>query len=125
MPTTVPAVSPAPPILLAPLPRRHYDATNRVTRITQTHHGAPIATYTYAYDANGNRTTERVTQGGPKKSPPIPMTPTDRLLAVAYPDMTTTYTYDDAGNRLTENTIRAVDGRSWPTRYTLITLAIR
>ena len=88
-----------------------YDATSRVTRMVHTHHGAPIATYAYAYDANGNRTTQRVTQGGAEEVTAYTYDAANRLLAVVYPDVTTTYTYDAAGNRLTEYTIRAVDGR--------------
>ena len=102
-----------------------YDATSRVTRMVHTHHGAPIATYAYAYDANGNRTTQRVTQGGAEEVTTYTYDAANRLLAVVYPDVTTTYTYDAAGNRLTENTVRAAMDESWPTGYTLITLAIR
>ncbi|MGE3540692.1 MAG: RHS repeat-associated core domain-containing protein [Candidatus Tectimicrobiota bacterium] len=91
--------------------RQVYDGANRVTRLTHLHQTAPLTTYSYTYDANGNRTTERVVQGGSDETTTYAYDAADRLQSVAYPDRTTTYTYDGTGNRLTEKTRRAVDSQ--------------
>jgi RHS repeat-associated protein len=88
-----------------------YDAAGRVTRLGHTHQGAPLTTYSYTYDANGNRATQRVTQPVGEEVTTYAYDATDRLREVHYPDITTTYTYDAVGNRLTERTLRPADGQ--------------
>ncbi len=67
--------------------------------------GAPIATFDYAYDLNGNRTLQTESNGGPAETTTYAYDLADRLFRVAYPDRTTTYGFDPVGNRIAERSL--------------------
>ncbi|MCG8456468.1 MAG: hypothetical protein MI919_09310 [Holophagales bacterium] len=80
-----------------------YDGANRIQRIEHTHGLAPVSSFDYTYDRNGNRITQVDTQAGlPTETVGYLYDDADRLLEVSYPEKTVTYTYDGVGNRRTE-----------------------
>jgi len=73
-----------------------YDAAARVTGITHSNSGGTLASFSYTYDAVGNRLSEVSTSGTASYS----YDALYRLVSVVYPDgEIVTYTYDSMGNR--------------------------
>ncbi|GMU66697.1 MAG: hypothetical protein AMXMBFR36_29710 [Acidobacteriota bacterium] len=81
-----------------------YDRANRVTSIENRQHTALVSSYVYAYDRNGNRTSQEETNGGAPETTTYVYDDADRLTEVHYPDETVVYTLDGVGNRQTEVT---------------------
>ncbi|QQR75325.1 MAG: RHS repeat protein [Holophagales bacterium] len=84
-----------------------YDAANRLTRLDNRQNSALVASWAYAYDANGNRTEQVETNGGAPETTSYTYDAADRLIEVAYPEKTVSTTLDPVGNRLTEVTTDA------------------
>ncbi|MDX1999364.1 MAG: RHS repeat-associated core domain-containing protein [Thermoanaerobaculia bacterium] len=84
--------------------RHTYDLANRLVRIDNSRLAAVISSYQYAYDRNGNRTSQIEQNGGAAETTTYQFDTADRLLGVTYPDQSVVYTYDAAGNRLSEVT---------------------
>ncbi len=84
-----------------------YDAGNRLTRLDNRQNSALVASWAYAYDANGNRTEQVETNGGAPETTSYTYDAADRLIEVAYPEKTVATTLDPVGNRLTEVTTDA------------------
>ena len=96
-----------------------YDQAKRTTRIHNQQNNATVSNFEYEFDENGNRITQRETNGGAEETTTYQYDANDRLLEVSYdvqgctnvpnagcvggtPDVTTTYTYDPAYNRTSE-----------------------
>lgn len=79
-----------------------YDSANRLLSIDHRQHAAPVASYVYTYDRNGNRLVQEETNGGVTESTSYLYDGADRLVSVRYPDRSVTYTLDGVGNRATE-----------------------
>jgi RHS repeat-associated protein len=61
-----------------------------------------VSSYSYRYDANGNRLEQTEQNGFGEESTTYTYDRADRLTEVVYPDQHDTYTYDPAWNRVTE-----------------------
>ncbi len=80
-----------------------FDEANRVTAIDNLGPGnAPLSSYAYEYDANGNRNLQHEINGGALEITTYSYDRNDRLWQVVYPDQTTTYSFDAVGNRKSE-----------------------
>jgi RHS repeat-associated protein len=83
-----------------------YNDANRVTAIDNLGPGgAPLSSYSYGYDANGNRAFQHETNGGALEITTYDYDLNDRLWQVVYPDQTTTYSFDAVGNRIFEQSL--------------------
>ena len=87
-----------------------YDAVGRVETIQHTQQGTPVSSYTYAYDANGNRIEERETRGGASSITTYGYDVVDRLEETTARGHHTAYTYDAVSNRLSEHRTSLADG---------------
>jgi RHS repeat-associated protein len=81
-----------------------YDRARRMLSLLNRQGVAPVSSYTYIYDPNGNRTQQIETNGGAAETTTYGFDNNDRLTQVTYPDKITTYTFDSNANRLTEIT---------------------
>jgi RHS repeat-associated protein len=80
-----------------------YDRADRLTSVVVRKVGADLLSYTYAYGANGNRTSQVESNGGSSETTTYTYDDLDRLETVTYPDgRTVAYEYDAIGNRKTE-----------------------
>ena len=95
-----------------------YDRADRLRKIANSHVGPAIAysSYTYTYDANGNRLQQVETQKDLDGGQPVTTTygydNLNRLAQVTYAARgALRYTYDAAGNRLSEQGVDPQDGQ--------------
>ena len=86
-----------------------YDRADRLTSLVNARVGTTISSYSYAYDANGNRLTQVEANNGPPETTAYTYDALDRLETVTYPIDTAfpagrvvTYGYDLVGNRTRE-----------------------
>ncbi len=77
-----------------------YDPAGRI--VTHKQNAAPVASYAYGYDANGNRIEQDETNGGLTEVTTYGYDDDDRLTDVTYPDRTAHYDLDGVGNRTQE-----------------------
>jgi len=79
---------------------RDYDEAGRLLLLKSTQSSAPVASFGYTYDANGNRATlvETRTEASPETTT-YGYDDANRLVAVAYPEETVLYSLDAVGNR--------------------------
>ncbi len=82
-----------------------YDHAKRILTLVNRQGAAPVSSYSYTYDANGNRTQQVENNGGTDETTTYAFDANDRLTTVNYPDKQTAYTFDANANRLTEVTI--------------------
>ncbi|MDD2893358.1 MAG: hypothetical protein PHF20_05455, partial [Halothiobacillaceae bacterium] len=87
-----------------------YDQARRILTLVNRQGAAPVSSYSYTYDANGNRVQQIEHNDGTDPSTSSGQATTyafdtnDRLTTVNYPDKQTVYTFDANANRLTEVT---------------------
>ncbi len=86
-----------------------YDKADRLTSLTNAKGGTTVSSYTYTYDANGNRESQVEKNGGTTETTTYTYDDLDRLATITYPvDATYTngrvveYGYDGVGNRTRE-----------------------
>jgi RHS repeat-associated protein len=84
-----------------------YDLADRLTSLTN----GSVSSYTYAYDDNGNRTSQTELNGGTTETTTYTYDDLNRLKTVTYPadssfptGRVVTYGYDAVGNRIAETT---------------------
>ncbi|MDH3599914.1 MAG: hypothetical protein OEU26_09795, partial [Candidatus Tectomicrobia bacterium] len=87
-----------------------YDAAGRIETMRHTQQAAPVSSYVYAYDANGNRLEERARRGGAEWLTTYRYDVVDRLEETTARGRRTVYSYDDASNRLSEHRSALADG---------------
>ena len=79
---------------------RDYDEAGRLLLLKSTQSSAPVASFGYTYDANGNRATQVETRtGSSPETTTYGYDDANRLVAVAYPEETVLYSLDAVGNR--------------------------
>ncbi len=81
-----------------------YDGARRILTVVNRQGAAPVSSYSYSYDPNGNRTRQIENNGGTDETTTYGFDANDRLTSVNYPDQQTAYTYDPNANRITEAT---------------------
>ena len=81
-----------------------YDRARRTLSLVNRQGAAPVSSYSYIYDANGNRTQQIENLTGADETTTYAFDTNDRLTTVNYPDKQTVYTYDANANRVTEVT---------------------
>jgi len=79
-----------------------YDQAGRIVTLTHKQNAAPVASYAYGYDTNGNRVEQDETNGGMTEVTTYGYDDDDRLTDVTYPDRTAHYDLDGVGNRTQE-----------------------
>ena len=91
-----------------------YDAASRPKRITLSKGGVNLNLTEYSFDANGNRTQERINRPSAAQVTNYSYDAADRLtktvLTAGSDTATTSWAYDQADNRLSENTVRTGTG---------------
>jgi RHS repeat-associated protein len=81
-----------------------YDRARRILTLVNRQGAAPVSSYSYTYDGNGNRTQQVENVTGTDETTNYAFDNNDRLTTVNYPDKQTAYTFDNNTNRLTEVT---------------------
>ena len=81
-----------------------YDRARRILTLVNLQGSAPVSSFSYSYDANGNRTEQVENVTGTDELTTYAFDDNDRLTTVNYPDKQTSYTYDGNANRTGETT---------------------
>jgi RHS repeat-associated protein len=81
-----------------------YDRARRILTLVNRQGAAPVSSYSYTYDANGNRLQQIENVTGSDETTSYAFDNNDRLTTVNYPDKQTAYTFDNNANRKTEIT---------------------
>ena len=79
-----------------------YDRARRILTLVNLQGSAPVSSFSYSYDANGNRTQQLENLTGADEVTDYAFDDNDRLAIVSYPDQVTFYAFDANANRLTE-----------------------